>query len=64
MTMGAARPASASDSASAPDPPLDAASELARLGALPLERRPAALSETVRRLEEALDATEARRPVP
>jgi uncharacterized small protein (DUF1192 family) len=34
--------------------------ELARLSALPLEDRPAALTDVVRRLEDELDATEAR----
>jgi uncharacterized small protein (DUF1192 family) len=38
---------------------IDAGSELERLRALPLEERAAALSETVRRLEAELDATEA-----
>ena len=37
----------------------DAASELERLSALPLDERAAALAETVRRLEAELDATEA-----
>ncbi|HLJ08338.1 MAG TPA: hypothetical protein VKX24_07355 [Acidimicrobiia bacterium] len=41
-------------------PATDAAAELVRLSALPLEERPAALAEAVRRLEEELDATEGR----
>jgi uncharacterized small protein (DUF1192 family) len=38
---------------------VDAGPELERLNALPLEERAGALSETVRRLEAELDATEA-----
>jgi uncharacterized small protein (DUF1192 family) len=42
-----------------PESAVDASSELERLNALPLEQRPGALAETVRRLEAELDATEA-----
>jgi hypothetical protein len=40
---------------------VDAAVELERLTALPLDRRAAALAETARRLEAELDSTEATR---
>jgi uncharacterized small protein (DUF1192 family) len=40
---------------------IDARSELERLQALPLDQRAGALTETVRRLEAELDATEASR---
>jgi uncharacterized small protein (DUF1192 family) len=41
------------------EPAVDAAAELARLSALPLDERAGALAGTVQRLEEELDATEA-----
>ena len=43
-----------------PRPAHDGDAELARLSALPLDERPAALADAVRRLEEELDATEGR----
>ncbi|MGH2719339.1 MAG: hypothetical protein ACRDJU_12270 [Actinomycetota bacterium] len=43
-----------------PRPATDGAAEMARLSGLPLDERAAALAETVRRLEEELDATEGR----
>ncbi|HYR64098.1 MAG TPA: hypothetical protein VET24_15890 [Actinomycetota bacterium] len=42
------------------DAAVDTRSELERLSALPLDQRASALTETVRRLEAELDATEAR----
>ena len=43
-----------------PESAVNAAAELARLSALPLDERAAVLAGTVQRLEEELDATEAR----
>jgi len=43
-----------------PERAVDAAAELAKLSALPLDERAGALAATVQRLEEELDATEAR----
>jgi hypothetical protein len=53
-----AEPAASGVTAQQPEPA--ATGDLARLSALPLEDRPAALTDIVRRLEDELDATEAR----